>query len=107
MLEKMLTFLNPTKAYNIIDKSFVTLTNLLGIKDTKQLKVRYIFHCCCMVERLLQNDILPYQNIEDHIQNKMDMYKKIKLSLINVEEVFGIVIPDTEIGYIIDLFDTL
>jgi transcriptional regulatory protein LevR len=107
VLEKMLTFLNPTKAYNIIDKSFVTLTNLLGIKDTKQLKVRYIFHCCCMVERLLQNDILPYQNIEDHIQNKMDMYKKIKLSLINVEEVFGIVIPDTEIGYIIDLFDTL
>ena len=107
VLEKMLTFLNPTKAYNLINKSFVTLINLLGIKDTKQLKVRYIFHCCCMVERLLQNDILPYQNIEDHIQRKSDMYKKIKLSLINVEEVFGIVIPDTEIGYIIDLFDTL
>ena len=107
VLEKMLTFLNPTKAYNLINKSFVTLINLLGIKDTKQLKVRYIFHCCCMVERLLQNDILPYQNIENHIQNKLDMYKKVKLSLVNVEEVFGIVIPDTEVGYIIDLFDTL
>ena len=60
-----------------------------------------------MVERFLQNDILPYQNIEEHIQNKLDIYKRVKLSLANVEEVFGIVIPDTEIGYIIDLFDTL
>lgn len=59
-----------------------------------------------MIERLIQHEILPYKNIDKIIQSKVELYNKIKLSLIIIEENFGIEIPDTEIGYIIELVDT-
>ncbi|AEE91836.1 PTS system transcriptional activator [Tepidanaerobacter acetatoxydans Re1] len=106
MLEELLTFLNPIKAYNVVNDSYTATIKLLGIKDSARIKSRYIFHNCCMIERLIQNDILPYNNIDELIQKKMSIYEKVKLSLANIEEAFGITVPDTEIGYIIDLLDT-
>ena len=106
LLEGMLTFLNPDKAYDLVNKSFLTLTNLLEISNLKQLKVRYIFHNCCMIERLIQKEVLPYKNVDELIQSRLELYSKIKLSLVNIEETFGFKVPDTEIGYIIDLIDT-
>lgn len=106
MLEEMLTFLNPIKAYRYTNEAYLRTTKLLKIENSKQLKLRYIFHVCCMIERLLQKDVLPYKDIDELMVLKGVMYKGIKGSLINVEEVFGIEIPDTEIGYIIELLDS-
>ncbi len=106
LLERLLTFLDPEKAYSLVNDSYLTLTHLLNIENVKQLKVRYIIHCGCMIERLIQKETLPYNNIDGLIQTKREIYSKIKLSLINIEETFGFNIPDTEIGYIMDLIDT-
>ncbi len=106
MLEEMLTFLDPVKAYNLANDSYMTIIKLLGIVNTTQLKTRYIFHICCMIERLIQDEILPYKDVDKLIQNQVRLYNKVKFSLINIEESFGITIPDTEIGYIIDMLDT-
>ena len=106
LLEEMLTFLNPVKAYNLVNKSFLILSNLLEINNLKQTKVRYIFHISCMIERLIQNEVLPYKDIDRLIKCRFEFYNKIKLSLEDIEESFGIEVPDTEIGYIIDLLDT-
>ncbi len=106
MLEEMLTFLDPVKAYNIVNESYLAIIKLLGVDNTTQLKIRYIFHSCCMIERLIRDEILPYKNVDKLIKKEVSLYKKIKFSLIDIEESFGITIPDTEIGYIIDMFDT-
>lgn len=106
ILEEMLTFLDPVKAYNIVNESYLGIIKLLGVDNTTQLKIRYIFHSCCMIERLIRDEILPYKNVDKLIKKEVSLYKKIKFSLIDIEESFGITIPDTEIGYIIDMFDT-
>ena len=59
-----------------------------------------------MIERLIQKEVLPYKNVDELIQSRLELYSKIKLSLANIEETFGFEVPDTEIGYIIDLIDT-
>ena len=106
LLEGMLTFLNPDKAYNLASKSFLTLIKFSKNGQYKQIKVRYIFHNCCMIERLIQKEVLPYKDIEKLIRSRLEAYNKIKLSLVNIEETFGFKVPDTEIGYIIELIDT-
>lgn len=106
LLEGMLTFLNPEKAYNLVNKSYLKIIKLLEMENTTQLKIRYIFHNCCMIERLIQNEILSYNDVERLIQGNITMYKRIKFALTDIEENFGITIPDTEIGYIIDLLGT-
>lgn len=106
MLEEMLTFLDPVKAYNLISDSYLSIVKLLGIDNTTQLKTRYIFHNCCMVERLIQNEVLPYKDIDKLIRKEVNLYEKIRFSLIDIEESFGITIPDTEIGYIMDMVGT-
>ena len=59
-----------------------------------------------MVERALKKEPLSYDNIDESIRNAPMLYKNIKESLKIVEETFGMEIPDTEIGYIMDLIDT-
>ena len=106
LLEGTLSFLNPEKAYYLASKSFLTLSNLIKIDNIKQTKVRYIIHCCCMIERLIQKESLPYNDIDKLIQSRLGVYNKIKLSLAIIEETFGLEVPDTEIGYIIELINT-
>ena len=105
MLEKILVFLNPIKAYDYVNKSYIETIGILNIDNLEQLKIRYIFHVSCMIERLLQKESLPYKDIDNLIKSKKLMYKGIKNSLVNIEEAFGIKVPDTEIAYIIELLD--
>ncbi|MCR2044260.1 sigma 54-interacting transcriptional regulator [Anaerosalibacter massiliensis] len=105
MLEKILVFLNPIKAYNYVNKSYIETIGILNIDNSEQLKIRYIFHVSCMIERLLQKESLPYKDIDNLIKSKKLMYEGIKNSLVNIEEAFGIKVPDTEIAYIIELLD--
>lgn len=107
LLTDALIFLYPDKAYNTVNKSFQYINKKINIENYKGKEIRYILHCCCMIERLIQGEALPYEKITELIESKDKMYKVIKDSLEIVEETFGIEIPDTEIGYIIDLFDTL
>lgn len=105
MLEKILVFLNPIKAYDYVNKSYIETIGILNIDNLEQLKIRYIFHVSCMIERLLQKESLPYKDIDNLIKSKKLMYKGIKNSLVNIEEAFGIKVPNTEIAYIIELLD--
>ncbi len=106
MIENSLNFLNPVKAYNAISSSYSKLIKLLEVKDRDDFKTAFMLHSCCMVERALKKEPLSYDNIDESIRNAPMLYKNIKESLKIVEETFGMEIPDTEIGYIMDLIDT-
>lgn len=103
MLENSLNFLNPVKAYNAISSSYEEVIKLLKVKGSDHFRISFMFHSCCMIERSLKKEPLPYENINELIKSKPELYKNIKKSLKIVEETFGTKIPDKEIGYLMDL----
>ncbi|GFN36753.1 sigma 54-interacting transcriptional regulator [Tepidimicrobium xylanilyticum] len=105
VLEETLAFLNPIKAYEIIRNVFIKIINELGLVNNDRMRIGFLFHTCTMVERVLTGESLTYNNIQRLIQAKPQLYKVIKNNLQEIEEKFGIEIPDTEIGYIMDFFD--
>ena len=106
MLEDTLTFLNPTKAYSLVNSTYINLGHLLNKSNYEDLRISFLFHVCSMVERILREDSLTYNNINELKDLKYELYNCVKSSFSNIEESFGIEIPDTEIGYIMDLVDT-
>lgn len=103
MLENSLNFLNPVKAYNAISSSYEEVIKLLKVKGSDHFRISFMFHSCCMIERSLKKEPLPYENINELIKSKPELYKNIKKSLKIIEETFGTKIPDKEIGYLMDL----
>jgi transcriptional regulatory protein LevR len=59
-----------------------------------------------MVERIIKGDSLPYNNLNFIKNNQSVMFELIKKHFEIVEEVFGILIPDTEIAYIVEMIST-
>lgn len=106
MLSETLSFLDPIKAYDTVNKSLKQVVKELDIRESQRLQVGYMFHNCSMVERVLKKESLPYENVKQLINNKPKLYKIIKDALVIVEETFGAEIPDTEIGYVMDLIET-
>jgi transcriptional regulatory protein LevR len=106
ILEDTLSFINPYKAYDTIMASFNQLSKVYYFKDSRELKIKYIFHCSSMLERLIRKEPLSYKNIKQRLCESEELYKDVKNSITLLEESFGIEAPDTEIGYIIDLLDT-
>lgn len=106
ILEDTLTVLNPVKAYNIINDTYFKLINMLKKKNTENLQIKFLFHTCSMIERLILGESLNYNGIDSLISIKPELYRIIKNCFKDIEEIFFIEIPDTEIGYIMDLLDT-
>lgn len=106
VLEDSLTFLNPKKAYNTVSQAYNGIQEKVEFNNSKRKEIAFIIHNCCMIERLIKKDSLSYTGIEKIIDNNKTLYLTIKNSLKSAEETFGIEVPDTEIGYILDLIDT-
>lgn len=106
IIEDSLSFLNPQKAYDVLDEALNDIVGMLCIEKNDHLKAGFLMHCTCMIERVIKKESLPYENIEACIQENMDIYSTLKKSLQLVEDTFGMIIPDTELGYIIDMIDT-
>lgn len=106
LLERTLNFLNPIKAYEVSCKSLNYISNALKITINEGIKIGYIVHCSCMVERLLSEEPLPYKNIDKRLKKEPILFKIVKESMEIYEQSFGIEVNDTEIGYVMDLINT-
>ena len=105
ILSEGLTFLNPTKAYEVLNNSFKKLEKLITIQNHDRLKIGYIVHCCYMIERCLLKESLPYNDIDKLINDNINSYNLLRKVLQPVEEIFGTEIPNTELGYLMDMID--
>jgi transcriptional regulator with AAA-type ATPase domain/transcriptional regulatory protein LevR len=106
ILDKTLTFLNPNKAYNILENVLKNILSDIGSDVDEEILIKFLFHCSCMVERIIKGDSLPYNNLNFIKNNQSVMFELIKKHFEIVEEVFGILIPDTEIAYIVEMIST-
>lgn len=106
ILEKTLTFLNPSKAYEILENVLKDILSEVNADVDDEILIKFLFHCSCMIERVIKGESLPYINLNQIKSSQNKMFNMIKKHFEIVEEVFGITIPDTELAYIIEMIDT-
>lgn len=102
-LEQLLYFLNPKKMAVQAMEALKESAEALHIEITRELTVRYVIHLCCMLERLIQEEILPYQETELLKQKYAQTFGTVKKSLMPFSDCLHLQIPDSEIAYLVEM----
>ncbi|MEW6696299.1 MAG: sigma-54-dependent transcriptional regulator [Bacillota bacterium] len=105
-LEKTLTFLNPQKVYHTLYLTLDGITNQLNKELDNDILVKFLFHCSCMVERVIKDEPLFYRNLDRIRAERGKILAILKQVFENVEDTFGISIPDSELAYVLEMIDT-
>lgn len=105
LLEGVLTFLNPKKAYLLLDKVYSKILEDLKIQKDRGLKIKFIFHCMSMIERVICNEAFQYNNLRNLVESKNNILENVKLNFKVIENAFGITIQESEFAYIVEMLD--
>ena len=105
-LGQFLLFIDPKKVISSLQKTLTRITNHQKIPENDDLKIKFMFHCSSMVERIMLKKPLPYNNVQKFKQRNPELFKTIKCSFKEIENDYFIEIPDTELAYIVEIFDT-
>lgn len=103
LLDGVLTFLNPRKTYLLLDKVYKMILEDLKIKKDSGLKIKFMFHCMSMIERVICNETLQYNNLMNLVKDKRNILENVKSNFKFVENAFGILIPESEFAYIVEM----
>ncbi|SHE86651.1 Transcriptional regulator containing an AAA-type ATPase domain and a DNA-binding domain [Thermoanaerobacter uzonensis DSM 18761] len=106
VLDKTLTFLNPYKAYEVLEKVLNEILLDINGNYDDEILVKFLFHCSCMIERVIQYQSLPYEDLDFLKKTHHKLFLVIKKHFEVVEEVFGINIPDSELAYVVEIIST-
>lgn len=106
VLDKTLTFLNPYKAYEVLEKVLNEILLDINGNYDDEILVKFLFHCSCMIERVIQDQSLPYEDLDFLKKTHHKLFLVIKKHVEVVEEVFGINIPDSELAYVVEIIST-
>lgn len=106
LLTDSLVFLDPAKANDAITKSFRIIHNMIEIKDYNRVLIGYLLHLGCMIERIIQKQAMPYTGYEKRIKADEKRYHTMKTAMEVIESAFNIIVPDEEVCYVMDIFDT-
>lgn len=105
-ISKTLTFLNGEKAYFILKEVINRISEHYSLVIQDELLVKFIFHCSCMIERIIIKEPLVYKSYEERISRSKELYLVIKENFKLVEETFDIIISDMEYANILDIFES-
>lgn len=105
-ISKTLTFLNGEKSYFILKEVINRISEHYSLVIQDELLVKFIFHCSCMIERVIIKESLVYKSYEERISRSKELYLVIKESFKLVEETFDIIISDMEYANILDIFES-
>ena len=86
-------------------KSFEELTT--QGKNRKDIKFRYVIHTACMLERIMQGEIIQHKQTEEIKKKYETLFNRIKQSLGDIEHMLHIDIPDSEIVYLIEMMENI
>lgn len=103
LLDDVLTFLNVKKVCKVLDAVLDKIATDCNFAIDDTLHLKFLFHCSCMIERMIRKEPLPYKKFIHVKQANYDLYQIVKTRFEVVEEVFGIALPDTEFAYIIEM----
>ncbi len=104
LLENVLTFLDSKKAVSDLNEVYEKILDNLGIDPNSSLYIKFIFHTTCMLERVIKGETYGY----NHFKQKLGEYKKlfvtIKQAFIEIDNAWGVAIPDSELAYVTEIF---
>ncbi|WP_194165642.1 sigma 54-interacting transcriptional regulator [Oceanobacillus sp. CFH 90083] len=99
-----ITILNPEKIINHVEKTLSLLQEMFQVELSNSSKISLYIHISCLIERLVkQQPIEVYTDLESFKQSHHEFIRGIKKAFIQLENVYNISLPISEIGYIFDI----
>ena len=105
ILENILIFLDVNKTYNLLNQVLINIEKTYNKPIDFIIKVKFFFHCSCLLERAIKNEPLPYKDLEKYKQKNIHTFNILKKEFSIAEETFGLKIADTELMYVLDLLN--
>ena len=106
MLKEATVFIDGEQVYREAVKSFDMFDLDCDDKRKKSLRIRFLLHVACMLERIIQKLPIEYPNLEEAERIHSYEFRNVKKAVANIENNFCVDIPDNEIGFIVDLIYT-
>lgn len=101
VLENAVSFINLDKAYDFLGVAIDNIGQELRIEEMTSFRVKMMFHCSCMLERVIRNDALDYPR--ETSSEMLEMLPLIKEEFDPIGNSFGILIPESEYNYIAEI----
>ena len=96
-----LTILNPEIILGNVETIIRSIEAQLGLRITSNVKVGLYLHISCLIERLIINKtVAPYDKLDELQREHQDFIDVIRKSFAEVERIYNVSIPLSEIGYL-------
>lgn len=102
-LEQLLYFLNPKKMAAQAMEALREAAKDLHVEVDKELAVRFVIHLCCMLERLIQEEVLPHHDTEKLKKENKEVFNAVENSLEAITACLHLTIPDSETAYLVEM----
>ncbi len=104
LLGKSLTFLNPHKISELSFEVLAKIIKDLDIAYSDILAIRFVSHTSYMCERVIRGDQLVHKKMNDFINQNGKYLHIIENHFSIINDAFGIIIPQSELIYLTELF---
>ena len=74
-------------------------------RNSKELQVRYVVHTACMLERILQGEVLPHKQAESMKEQFPEVFERLKRALFETEQTLHAAVPDSELAYLAEMLE--
>ena len=74
-----------------------------GVSYNRETAVRFVVHSSCMLERLLQHEVMPYPHLEEKKAEYGPLFSLLKEAFQEVETVLQLEVPETELAYLVEI----
>ncbi len=95
-----ISVLNPPRILKEMESVFNHLTTSLSLKPGRQVTLRFLIHCCCMVERIVINRKPLQMSLENQPAVDIRAFSVIKSAFQPIEAAYAIRLSDAEYFYI-------
>lgn len=96
-----LTILDSDKIINSVEKIIKTIQRELQMVLSSNITLGLYIHISCLIERLIINKtVAPYDKLDELQQKHQDFIAVIRKSFAEVERIYNVSIPLSEIGYL-------
>ncbi len=98
-----ISVLNPQRILQEMEGILHVICRNLDIHPTRQVTLRFLIHCCCMVERIVLSHKPLQIALEVHQDLDQQVFSVIKQAFFPIEQAYSIRLSDAEYFYIYEL----
>jgi transcriptional regulator with AAA-type ATPase domain len=107
LLRDATMFIDNEKVMREGEKVFDLIETDMSPRRLQSLRIRFLLHLACMLERVLQKLPLEISERDTVTERTHGHYKEIRRAMKGIEAAFGVEIPDVEIRFLNDLIYTV